>query len=103
MIVNVIYHQNLWLCFILCREDMQVKTDHIADKAKATRDLMIKVEKAAAEHSKAGAKAAEDLEKQNQHIKQYDQYGYVCNIIYIYIYNCSGYDEMIKSPAILCG
>ncbi|CAL1164148.1 unnamed protein product [Cladocopium goreaui] len=33
---------------------MQVKTDHIADKAKATRDLMIKVEKAAAEHSKAG-------------------------------------------------
>ena len=85
MIVNVIYHQNLWLCFILCREDMQVKTDHIADKAKATRDLMIKVEKAAAEHSKAGAKAAEDLEKQNQHIKQYDQYGYVCNIIYIYI------------------
>ena len=36
------------------REDMQAKTDHIAAKAKATRDLMIKVEKAAAEHSKAG-------------------------------------------------
>ena len=33
---------------------MQAKTDHIAAKAKATRDLMIKVEKAAAEHSKAG-------------------------------------------------
>mmetsp|Transcript_30070 Transcript_30070/g.48517 ORF Transcript_30070/g.48517 Transcript_30070/m.48517 type:complete len:378 (-) Transcript_30070:92-1225(-) len=35
-------------------KDMQAKTDHIAAKAKATRDLMIKVEKAAAEHSKAG-------------------------------------------------
>lgn len=35
-------------------KDMQAKTDHIAEKAKATRDLMIKVEKAAAEHSKAG-------------------------------------------------
>ena len=58
---------------------MQAKTDHIAEKAKATRDLMIKVEKVAAEHSKAGAIGlAEDLEKQNQHIKQYDQYGYVC-------------------------
>lgn len=35
-------------------KDMQAKTDHIAEKAKATRDLMIKVEKVAAEHSKAG-------------------------------------------------
>ena len=41
---------------LAARQDMQAKTDQIGAKAKATRDLMIKVEKAAAEHSKAGGK-----------------------------------------------
>ena len=90
MIINVIYNQNYYGLRFHCREALQVKTDHIADKAKAKRDLMIKVEKAAAEHSKAGAKAwacGGFGETESAQKKQYDQYGYVCIYIYTYIYN----------------